>query len=153
MAACGSFSLQGAPALTANACQLDHPMRNAADDMASAIIERWSASFSKLDAKALSSLYSNNAFFFGSNPTLNHGQEGVAAYFNALPRWSSPTVEFTDVRTAQVNPDLINFAGTASCVVSEDASPLSVKISWVIAREDGEWLIVSHHASSKTPLI
>ena len=128
-------------------------MRSAADEIVSGIIKRWSASFNKLDAKALASLYSKNAFFFGSNPTLYRGHEGVAAYFNALPRWSSPTVQFTDVRTAQVNPDLINFAGTASFLIEEGAPPLSVKISWVIAREDGNWKIASHHVSPKAPLI
>jgi len=128
-------------------------MRNAAEDVVSAIIERWSAGFSKLDANALASLYSKNAFFFGSNPTLYRGNEGVAAYFDALPRWSSPIVQFTDATTAQVNPELINFAGTASFFIEEGAPPLSVKISLVIAREDGEWRIVSHHVSSKTPLI
>jgi uncharacterized protein (TIGR02246 family) len=128
-------------------------MQGAAADIVSAIIAKWSAGFSKLDANALASLYSKNAFFFGSNPTLYRGNEGVAAYFNALPRWSSPTVQFTDVRTAQVNPDLINFAGTASFFVNEGAPPLSVKISWVIVREDGDWKIASHHVSSKAPLI
>ena len=53
----------------------------------------------------------------------------------------------------QISLDLINFAGTASFFLGESAPPLSVKISWVIAREDGEWRIVSHHVSSKTPLI
>src|SRR5216684_4516875 len=119
-------------------------MRSAADVTVYGIIEKWSAGFSKLDADALASLYSNNAFFFGSNPTLYRGQQGVAAYFNALPRWDSPAVQFTDVRTAEVNPDLINFAGTASFSLGEGEPPLSVKISWVIAREDGEWRIVSH---------
>jgi uncharacterized protein (TIGR02246 family) len=128
-------------------------MPNAAEGVVAAIIERWSAGFDKLDAKTLASLYSKNAFFFGSNPTLYRGQEGVAAYFDALPRWSSPTVQFTDVSTAQLNPDLINFAGTASFFINEGAPPLLVKITWVIAREDGEWKIVSHHVSSKTPLI
>jgi ketosteroid isomerase-like protein len=126
-------------------------MRSAADDTVSGIIEKWSASFSKLDANALASLYSKNAFFFGSNRSLYRGNDGVAAYFNGLPRWNAATVQFTDVRTAQVNPDLINFAGTASFVF--DASTLSVKITWVIAREDGDWKIVSHHVSSKVPLI
>jgi len=128
-------------------------MRDAAEDVVSAIIEKWSAGFSKLDAKALASLYSTNAFFFGSNPTLYRGNDGVVAYFNGLPRWRSPTVEFTDVSTAQVNPELINFAGTASFSIEDGEPPLSVKISWVIAREGGEWRIVSHHVSSKTPLI
>jgi ketosteroid isomerase-like protein len=126
-----------------------------ADETASGIIEKWSAAFNKLDAEALASLYSRNTFFFGSKPALyrGNGNDGVAAYFKALPRWSSPTVQFTDVVTAEVRPDLINFAGTASFVVGEDAPPLSVKITWVIAREDDDWKIVSHHVSSRTPLL
>ena len=55
--------------------------------------------------------------------------------------------------TAQVSPDLINFAATATFSLDEVAAPLSVKITWVIAREDGDWKIVSHHVSSREPLI
>jgi uncharacterized protein (TIGR02246 family) len=128
-------------------------MPGVADEAVSAIIEKWSAAFSKLDAGALSSLYSRNAFFFGSKSTLYRGNDGVAAYFNALPRWRSPAVRFTDVTTAQVNSDLINFAGTASFAIEEGAPPLSVKITWVITREDGGWKIASHHVSSQTPLL
>jgi uncharacterized protein (TIGR02246 family) len=128
-------------------------MPSAADDTVHGIIEKWSTAFNKLDADALASLYSKNAFFFGSNPTLYRGKEGVAAYFNALPRWRSPTVQFTDVVTAPVGPDVINIAGTASFVVDEGALTLSVKISWVIAREDGGWKIASHHVSSRLPLL
>jgi uncharacterized protein (TIGR02246 family) len=125
----------------------------AADETVSGVIGRWSAAFNRLDAGALASLYSKNVFFFGSKSQLYRGHEGVAAYFNALPRWSSPTVRFTDRATALVNPDLINFAGIATFVVEEGAAPLSVKITWVIAREDGDWKIVSHHVSSQTPLL
>jgi uncharacterized protein (TIGR02246 family) len=128
-------------------------MRSAADDIVSGIIEKWSAGFSGLDAAALASLYSKGAFFFGSNPALYRGRDGVAAYFNALPRWRSPSVQFTDVATELVSPDLINLAATASFVVDEGATTLTVKLTWVIAREDGDWKIVSHHVSSKTPLI
>ena len=128
-------------------------MRSVADDTVSGIIERWSAAFGKLDAHVLASLYSKNAFFFGSKSALYRGQDGVAAYFNALPRWSSPTVEFTDRAIVQVGSDLINFAAMASFDVGDDTPPLSVKISWVIAREDGDWKIVSHHVSSRTPLL
>jgi uncharacterized protein (TIGR02246 family) len=128
-------------------------MRSAADDIVSAIIEKWSAGFSKRDAAALASLYSKNAFFFGSNPSLYRGRDGVAAYFNALPRWRSQAVQFTDVATELVSADLINMAAIASFVVDEGATTLSVKITWVIAREDGDWKIVSHHVSSKLSLI
>ena len=128
-------------------------MNSAADDTVSGIIERWSAAFGKLDAKALAALYSNNAFFFGSKSRLFRGTKGVAEYFSTLPRWAAPAVRFSDVTTAQVNPDLINFAATATFTVEQGAEPLSVKITWVIAREDGGWKIVSHHVSSQTPLL
>ena len=128
-------------------------MQSATDDIVSDIMGRWAAAFSRLDAKELASLYAKNAFFFGSNPNFYRGNDGVKAYFEGLPRWESPSVQFTDVRTAQAAADLINVAGTASFAVEKDAEPLVVKITWVIVREDGDWKIVSHHVSSKTPLI
>jgi ketosteroid isomerase-like protein len=123
------------------------------DEIVSGITAKWAAEFSKLDAKALASLYSKHAFFFGSNPNLYRGNNGVQAYFEGLPRWRSPSVQFADVKTVQAASDLINVAGTANFVVEEKAEPLVVKITWVIVREDGDWKIVSHHVSSKTPLI
>jgi uncharacterized protein (TIGR02246 family) len=126
---------------------------SATDDIVSAIMGRWATAFSTLDASALASLYSRNAFFFGSNPTFYRGNDGVQAYFEGLPRWSSPSVQFTDVRTAHAAADVINVAGTASFLAEEGAEPLVVKITWVIIREDGDWKIVNHHVSSRTPLI
>ena len=90
--------------------------------------------------------------FFGSRSQLYRGRDGVAAYFNSRPRWSSPSVQF-DVVTAQVSSEVINVAGTASFVVEDGAEPLSVKITWVIVRDDGDWLIASHHVSSRIPLL
>ena len=127
--------------------------RSATDDIVSGIMGRWAAAFGKLDAAALASLYAAHAFFFGSNPKLYRGHDGVQAYFEELPRWSSPTVQFTDVRASLAAPDVINVAGTATFIVEANAEPLQVKITWVIIREGGEWKIVSHHVSSKTPLI
>jgi ketosteroid isomerase-like protein len=127
--------------------------RSATDDIVSTIMGRWATAFSSLDAGALASFCSSNAFFFGSNPNLYRGNDGVQAYFEGLPRWTSPTVQFTDVRTAHAAADVINVAGIATFVVDADAEPLRVKITWVIIRERGEWKIVSHHVSSKTPLI
>jgi uncharacterized protein (TIGR02246 family) len=128
-------------------------MGSATDETVSAIMGRWASAFTRLDARALASLYSRNAFFFGSNPILYRGNEGVAVYFEALPRWASPSVQFSEVKTAPAGPELINVAATATFHVEEDAEPLSVKISWVIVREDGDWKIVNHHVSSKAPLI
>lgn len=128
-------------------------MPDEADEIASAIIARWSAGFGKLDADALSALYSKSAFFFGSNPTLYRGRDGVKTYFDGLPRWQAPRVQFNDVRTGRVNGDLVNMAAIASFSLDGDAPSLTVKITWVIAREDGDWKIACHHVSSQTPLI
>jgi uncharacterized protein (TIGR02246 family) len=127
-------------------------MPNAADEIASDIMSRWADAFSQFDPEAQASLYSTHALFFGSNPTLYRGRDGVRAYFKALPKWDSRAVRFTDVSTTQVNPELINFAATAWFDV-DGAPKLSVKITWVIVREDGDWKIVSHHVSSKGALI
>lgn len=127
-------------------------MPSAADDIASDIMSRWADTFSQFDPEAQASLYSKHALFFGSNPTLYRGRDGVKAYFEALPKWDSRAVRFTDVSTAQVNPELINFAAIAWFDV-DGAPRLSVKITWVMAREDGDWKIVSHHVSPKAPLI
>jgi ketosteroid isomerase-like protein len=126
-------------------------MGSAPDDIAAGIIAKWSAAFARLDADALSSLYSKHALFYGSNPTLYRGRDGVKSYFKGLPRWDWQSVRFTDVSTDAAGNDLVNMAGTANFVL--DGSPLTVKITWVLVREDGEWKIVSHHVSSKAPLI
>ncbi|MET4739065.1 hypothetical protein ABIF64_006493 [Bradyrhizobium japonicum] len=81
------------------------------------------------------------------------GRDGVADYFNGLPRWRSPSAVFSEVRAAQAGPDLINMAATISFDLAGERDDLVVKMSWVVMREDGDWKIVNHHASSQAPLI
>ena len=126
---------------------------SATDDIVSGIMTKWADNFSKFDADAQASLYSKNALFFGSKPTLYRGQDGVASYFNGLQKWRSRTVQFTDVVAVPAGADVINVAGIANFVIDEGATNLSVKITWVIVREDGDWKIVSHHVSSRGALI
>ncbi|MBH5387365.1 YybH family protein [Bradyrhizobium diversitatis] len=128
-------------------------MSSEADAIVSAVIAKWCAGFAKLDAVALSSLYAKNAFFFGSNPKLYRGRGGVADYFDGLPRWRKPSAAFSDVQAAQAGPDLINMAATIAFDLAGERPALVVKMSWVLIREDGEWKIVNHHASSQAPLI
>jgi uncharacterized protein (TIGR02246 family) len=128
-------------------------MSNEADDIVSAIIAKWCAGFAKLDAVALSSLYAKNAFFFGSNPKVYRGRDGVADYVNGLPRWRQPSAAFSEVHAAQAGPDLINMAAIVSFDLADERPEFSIKMSWVIIREDGDWKIVNHHASSRAPLI
>ena len=59
-------------------------MGSASDDIAAVIIAKWSAAFAKLDADALSSLYSKSALFYGSNPMLYRGREGGEVLFHGI---------------------------------------------------------------------
>ena len=126
-------------------------MASTADEIANGITAQWAAAFAKLDADALSSLYSKHALFYGSNPTLYRGRDGVKSYFSGLPRWLSQSVVFTDIVTEAAGTDVVSMAGTANFVFDKDT--LTVKITWVIVREDGGWKILSHHVSSKAPLL
>jgi ketosteroid isomerase-like protein len=123
----------------------------AADGIVADVQAKWAAAFSTLDAEALSSLYSRRGFLYGSNPNLYRGKAGAKAYFSGLPRWQSQSVKFTDVVTEAVSTDVVSMAGTANFVFDEEA--LTVKITWVIVREDSDWKILSHHVSSKAPLL
>ena len=60
---------------------------------------------------------------------------------------------FADVVVVPAGDDVINMAAIANFVIDEGATNLSVKITWVIVREDGDWKIVSHHVSSRSALI
>jgi ketosteroid isomerase-like protein len=126
-------------------------MPGEANQIVSDVQAKWAAAFSKLDADALSALYSKHALFFGSNPTLYRGRDGVKAYFSGLPRWTAQSVKFTDITTEAIGADVVSMAGTANFAFDKDV--LTVKITWVIVREDGGWKIASHHVSSKAPLI
>ena len=87
-------------------------MAGEADRIAADVQAKWAAAFARLDAEALSSLYSKHALFFGSNPTLYRGRNGVRTYFEGLPRWQSQGVEFTDVVTETAGAELVSMAGT-----------------------------------------
>ena len=126
-------------------------MAGEADKVARDVQAKWAAAFSSLDAEALSSLYSRHGFLYGSNPNLYRGKEGAKAYFSGLPRWQSQSVNFIDVTTEAAGADVVSMAGTANFVFDEKA--LTVKITWVIVREDGGWKILSHHVSSTAPLL
>lgn len=128
-------------------------MSSEADAIVSAIIAKWCAGFATLDAAALSSLYAKNAFFFGSNPRLFRGRDGISDYVDGLPRWRKPSAVFSEVNAAQAGADLINMGATVTFDLAGERPDLVVKMSWVIIREDGDWKIVNHHASAKTPLI
>ena len=126
-------------------------MASEADQVVADVQAKWADAFAKRDAAALGQLYSRHGFLYGSNPTLYRGQDGAKAYFSGLPAWSSQSVKFTDIVVEAAGTDVVSMAGTANFTFDKDT--LTVKITWVIVCENGGWKILSHHVSSKAPLL
>ena len=103
----------------------------------------------RLDADAVVALF-EDAFFFGSNPTLYRGRDGVTAYFEGIAALDLPTFRSA---TSDRRGGAISSTSRRTASFGSMGAPLTVKITWVIVREDGDWKIVSHHVSSKAPLI
>ena len=59
-------------------------MADKAGEVAADVQAKWAAAFSKLDADALSSLYSRHGFLYGSNPNLYRGKDGAKAYLGCM---------------------------------------------------------------------
>lgn len=110
---------------------------------------QWVAAFTPLDPDAMAALYSEDAVFFGASPPLRTGRDGVRAYFVGLPKGVFTGVTFSDEQAVQLTPDVISVAGTATFM--RGANPdLPFRITLVLVRRDGRWLIASHHVSPKT---
>src|ERR1700759_4082938 len=108
-------------------------MPGEADKIVADVQGKWAAAFAKLDAEALSSLYSRHGFLYGSNPNLYRGKDGAKAYFSGLPRWQSQRVSFTGIVAEAVGTEVVSMAGTANFLF--DGEAVTVKITWVIVRE------------------
>ena len=106
----------------------------------------WANAFVRNDPEALSSLYTDDAFFYGSKPELLRGREGALYYFSSLPERGSAEVEFTDIEAIELSDNVISSAMIGRFKIDGDAKRL-VRFTVLIVRNAGTWRISSHHAS------
>ena len=112
---------------------------------------QWAKAYAAKDVEALASLYSEKALFYGSNPVLKTGRQGVRDYFNGMPKSSDArSAEFSEIIETQLAPDVISIAGLAT-FRSGSNPPHTRRLTQVLVREDGVWRIASHHASVEAP--
>jgi len=113
-----------------------------------AAIARWVEAFGRMDVEALSGLYTADALFWGSTPTLHRGPDGVKAYFAGLPPMDGAAVYFDDVHFTAAGPDVINVAMTANFSLPGQPT-FPMRMTHTLVRDAGEWRIGVHHASRK----
>lgn len=115
------------------------------------VLARWSENFGQGNVEGMVALYSPQALFYGSNAVLLRGKEGVRAYFTKnLTSPGKMGVGFRDVAIEPVGENHVNLAGVAAFRVGTQEVPM--RLTFTLVRENGEWLIATHHASL-TPVI
>jgi len=112
-----------------------------------AALARWADAFGRQDVETLSGLYTADALFWGSSPTLHRGPKGVQAYFAGLPPMDGAKVHFDDVHFAAAGSDVINVAMAANFSLPGQTFPW--RLTHTLVRDGGEWRIACHHASPK----
>ena len=122
------------------------------DAAVAGVQEQWAAAFAKQDIDALVALYGREAHFYGSSPPLFIGQDGVRAYFKALPWAILRDARFSDTKTVRLGPGIVITAGLLNVEreVGGEKMVSVVRLTMTLQRQDGVWRIVSHHASPKS---
>jgi uncharacterized protein (TIGR02246 family) len=119
-----------------------------AAEISGALQQRWSAAFGQRDWTALASLYTDDAQLFGGKPDLFTKRDGVLRYFEAMPAGAPMTATFGAQHVVHLAPGVIVSAGKiAFRHAGALAEPRPYRITLVLAFQDGQWRIASHHAS------
>lgn len=108
----------------------------------------WAEAFSKRDVERLASLYTHDAAFYGSEPRLFLGRNGVRQYFAALsPKFK--TARFGTASITVLAPTALAASGPVEFTTVEDGvhTVLPYRITHVLRLVAGIWLIAAHHAS------
>ena len=110
---------------------------------------RWVAAFHQADWQAMQSLYACDAQLFGGKQSLYLGQAGVLRYFSTIPLSAQLKAEFERPHTMAPTPDTLVAAGYVQ-FGRDDGTPMrTYRMTQMLVRRAGSWLICSHHASPK----
>ena len=111
------------------------------------VLANWRDAFGRNNWEALVSLYADNVLFYGSTPALRRGHAGVRAYFAALPPRTTAKVEFTQVVSEPIRPDVINVAALATFSTDAPLQSPVLRFTLILEREGQRWKIAAHHVS------
>ena len=106
--------------------------------------QQWIAAFNSYNLDEHVALYRSDAMLFGSIPELVIGRDAIRAYFgNRGPNVRVARYPFP--RVIMLRDDI---AATASHVDFADGdTPMPYRVTWMLVKEQGNWLIAQHHGS------
>ena len=111
------------------------------------LITQWIDAFNAHDLDRHAALYTKGAVLFGSVPELQEGRSGIRAYFGGR----GPKVRVDHYPAPQISQITPEVATTAAHVDFADGDMLMpYRLTWVLVKQDGNWLIAQHHGSPRT---
>jgi uncharacterized protein (TIGR02246 family) len=113
-----------------------------------ALLAAWIAAFNAHDLDAHASLYTEDAMLFGSRPDLSIGRAAIREYF--AKRGPGVHVErYHKPHVVQLSPEAAATAAHMDFADGEIPSPY--RVTWMLVKRGGNWLIAQHHGSPRTP--
>jgi uncharacterized protein (TIGR02246 family) len=112
---------------------------------ASALLAQWREGLQAANYAALTDLYHHEAVLVGSTAAPHVGRDRIREYFESLGPVSKADVDFSQVTSRLVRPDVLLVLALAEFTV--DGMPLPMWLTQVWVDDWAGWVIASHHAS------
>ena len=113
----------------------------------------WKAAFEVRDLDALGALYAPQTAFYGSTAAFYDTRDGVRTYFRLLPA-AFKGVDYATPHVLDLGADAITATGEVTFHrENEDGTrtALPFRMTQILVRQGGAWLIATHHASPRPP--
>jgi uncharacterized protein (TIGR02246 family) len=119
---------------------------------ASAVVDRWSATYSANDADALVALYAPDAVLLGTvSPIMSEGTEAIRTYFSRL-KGSGNQNTIKDRRVFVLDDNAVVVAGFYDFSNAQQTPAVRPsRFTMLVTRRGGDWRIAHHHSSPLAP--
>ena len=119
---------------------------------ASLVVERWAKAFTEADVETIVSLYASDAVFIGTgSKSIVTKPEDIKKYFQGAllgsRRWVATFVD-TAVTAASETAIVITAMDKLAMTVDGKTTDLFGRVTFVVAKRDSGWKIVSFHRSA-----
>jgi uncharacterized protein (TIGR02246 family) len=118
-------------------------------DGAYKIVDHWRQAFLAANVDELVKLYTPDALFLGTgSKELIDGREDIRAYFENLFRTQKPRDVNSSHSIRVVSENVLVVTGTILSARVVDGEPVPDRVTFVIVRRNGQWLIEHFHSSA-----
>jgi len=124
--------------------------QSAPAEQATAVFEKFLASFTNADSEGVLDLFAEDALFWGTgSQTLVTEPAGIRQYFSRL-NTQTPGETIASARDYSVRvlgDDLVLVSGMWQIATADNAQGTPLRVSMAVARRQGHWQIVQFHNS------